>query len=369
MSIRPAILVAHRWLTFVVGAFFVLVTLTGAVLVFAPQLDHALNPRLFAATPGDVGIDSAIAAMRAAQPDRRITRVWLPVGERPVYVGEFARRRPLQIHVDPGTGRVLGIRGEGALALLRRLHINLLVPLGGRVVGIVGILLLLMSVTGLWLWWPGLRKLPLGFRLRRGSGSEIVCYDLHNIGGIVSLPVVAITALTGAMLAFTGATQVVAHALVGRAAPPIERPEGLRSTPRPGATRRPASEFLRIARAATPEYSPMLVTVPANDRATVQVRMWHRAISAPDGVARVTMDQWSGKVLLVTGPAAMTGPQRFLHRWVYPLHIGVVGGAATRWLWLVLGIIPTALAGTGLYVWWSRRRKRAVLEERRARAA
>ena len=41
---RKAWLASHRWLGLVLGAFFVLLGLTGSLLVFYTELDTALNP-------------------------------------------------------------------------------------------------------------------------------------------------------------------------------------------------------------------------------------------------------------------------------------------------------------------------------------
>jgi uncharacterized iron-regulated membrane protein len=371
MAIRPTILAVHRWLTFVVGVLFVLITFTGAVLVYEDALDRALAPELFRATPGDVGADRVVASIRAAHPEARLTRVWLPAGDRAVYIGELQRRRqrPLAVHVDPGTGRLLGARGPSLLTLTHALHVNLLgIPGGAKIVGAVGALLLLMSVTGLWLWWPGIRKLSLGFRLRRRSGAATLSYDLHNLGGILSLPVVALTALTGVMLVFPTPTQRAAHALFG-GTPREYRPPTSSAPPSPDARPLPLADLLAAARAAVPGHTPMLLSIPDTREATVQVRMFVPSNPTPDGAARVTLDQYGGRVLELRAPERMSAPQRFLHRWPYNLHIGTFGGPVIRVLWLVLGFIPTGLAATGLLWWWLRRSKRAALEERRARAA
>ncbi|MDQ3697971.1 MAG: PepSY domain-containing protein [Gemmatimonadota bacterium] len=375
MRLRTAILWIHRWLTFVVGAWFVIVTATGSYLVFGAEIDRAMNSALYRTTPGDVGADSALASVRAAHAGRTVSRIWLPAagaggGEgSPVYVGEIpsGRRRHLMVHVDPGNGQVLGTRGLSATEVMRALHINLLgVPRGARIVGIVGLLLVMMSATGLYLWWPGVRKLGLGFRLRWGKGVANTIYDLHNLGGIISLPVVAVTALTGAMLVFVSATQLAVHALWGQRPPPLQR-EVVRSVPPgAGAQRLPLGDFLRIARDAAPEMTPLLITVPSRPDHAVQVRMYHSSTPSPDGAARVTMDQYTGGVLTFEHPRTMTAPRRFVHRWPYYLHIGAFGGMTTRVLYFVLGLVPVGLAISGVLVWWNRRRGRLLLEGRRA---
>ena len=40
--------------------------------------------------------------------------------------------------------------------------------------------------------------------------------------------------------------------------------------------------------------------------------------------------------------------------WAYAVHFGDVGGLPTKLLWMVLGLIPAALAITGYVMWWNR---------------
>ncbi|HEU4565736.1 MAG TPA: PepSY-associated TM helix domain-containing protein [Gemmatimonadaceae bacterium] len=369
MPLRSAILVLHRWLTFLVGVFFVAVTVTGALLVFEFEIDRTLHPALYRVTPGDVGADSALAAMRSARPKARFARLRFPSAERPVYVGEIDVPRRTEVIVDPGSGRILGVRGDSFVRQVQRLHINLFAGQpGAKLVGVVGVLLVVMTVTGLYLWWPGMRKLALGFRVRWGTGTPNVTYDLHNLAGILSLPVVLLTAATGAMLTFGGATQWLAHAAL-RETPSRPRPAALRSEPLPGVAPLPLDEIVRIARDTIRGYQPVMISLPAKPTQAVQVRLLHPDIPSAEGGGRVAMDQYSGRVLQASSPHTGTRAQLLVYRWVFPLHVGSAGGLTMRVLWLVFGLVPLALAVTGLLVWWNRRRKRLALEIRRAKAA
>ncbi len=80
-------------------------------------------------------------------------------------------------YVDPGTGEVLGDRGdpykEGFNGWMANLHfylfageIGLTKETGIKVVSVVGMVLFFILVTGIYLWWPGLRRWALGFKIR-----------------------------------------------------------------------------------------------------------------------------------------------------------------------------------------------------------
>ena len=37
-----------------------------------------------------------------------------------------------------------------------------------------------------------------------------------------------------------------------------------------------------------------------------------------------------------------------------PLHYGTFGGAITRWIWILVGLVPGILSITGFLMWWNR---------------
>src|SRR4051794_22819795 len=165
MRPRAVLRKLHLWLALPLGGLFVLTAGSGALLVFGPEIDRALHPRLFRATPGpDVGLDRVAAAVARAFAGRAITRIDLPALRRAggVYVVQLAGEPRLDVHVDPGTGSVLGTRHEGASPVewIRTLHTELAAgPAGSTLVGLGGLGLLVVIATGAVLWWTGRRTI------------------------------------------------------------------------------------------------------------------------------------------------------------------------------------------------------------------
>lgn len=366
---RPWILRLHRWSTFVLGALFLLVSVTGSVLVFGDEIDRVARPDLFAFTPGDVGPDSALAAIRAAAPERPVSWLWFPRPERPVYVGELAGPVARHVHVDPGTGRVLGARGEPVINRIRQLHVNLMSgTTGAQLVGWLGIALLVMMISGIYLWWPGLRRMSLGFRLRRRGGASLVNYDLHNLTGIFSAPLLALITLTGVAIIFGPVTRAVLHALWLRSPEPVVRLESQRVPAADSLPMLPLAEVVRRAQDTIPGYDLMVVVLPQGDRG-YQVRMSQPGVRYRDGLVRVLIDPRSGEVIGTLDMRTLSPPDAFRRRWFISLHVGEYGGVPMRLLYVVIGLVPVGLAVTGLTVWWLRRKGRLELAERRAARA
>ena len=115
--------------------------------------------------------------------------------------------------MDPGSGSLIGLddTGDGVMGFLYNLHLcglswkgyagylpflekpahvlgNDELTVGGLILAVTGVLLLLLAATGIVVWWPGLRRLARGLRVRRRQGSYAFNYDLHNVVGIAAVP-------------------------------------------------------------------------------------------------------------------------------------------------------------------------------------
>ena len=130
--------------------------------------------------------------------------------------GVRARRMdagPFQrVYLDPPTGRVLDTAtGRDFLGRLHAFHESLMLRdyNGREIVGVVGIAMLISSLSGIYLWWPagGLRRKAFGFR--RGFALH---RNLHYTFGIWGAVVLAMLSFTGIFLGFSDAGRAVVAA-------------------------------------------------------------------------------------------------------------------------------------------------------------
>ena len=299
---RAAVLRLHLGVALLTGAGLLLVSVSGAALVFRPELDDAVfggAPRV-APSRGRAPLPALVAAGQAAHPGLTPVGLTLPEGE-----GHPARLRLeraggeiVEVLLDPGSARVLASRWieRSPLHALRALHTELY--LGGRgrlVVSALGLLLVLQGATGLFLWWPFTRRLSRGFTVRRGRRWRVLGFDVHKVIGIASLAFHVPVASTGALLALSAG------------APPAP----------PGA---------------------------------VEIR------ERDGSVAR--LDRATGAVTIVRDPRR---PSARLWMLAAALHEGRFGGLASRWLYVAGGLTSIALAITGLGIWLTRPRSHLPL--------
>ncbi|MGI4827293.1 MAG: PepSY-associated TM helix domain-containing protein [Janthinobacterium lividum] len=174
--VAPSARLIFRTLHLVVGLSFglllVLQGLSGSALVWRPELDRLMLPALshvpLSAPPSDagIGLDPGYAAVQAAAPHDLVRMVRLPatgdgtdewIVQLPTRPGEAGEGPRWTMYTNPSTGQLLGIRGQrrDALEWLIELHHNLLWGRTGRAIqGYLAIATILLSLSGLWLWWP-----------------------------------------------------------------------------------------------------------------------------------------------------------------------------------------------------------------------
>jgi uncharacterized iron-regulated membrane protein len=306
-----------------------------------------------------------LAAARAVEPGLSALDIDIPGGggrAAGVIIHKPTGNRHL--FVDPHDGRVVADSGHEWLPFttLYELHRRLL--LGGTgepLVGIVGLALAFMGVSGLVLWWP--RKWSYAFRIRWDSNRLAVSYDLHKCAGAAFALVLVANATIGFMMAFDEASVALVNAATGsRSLPPAPRAssEFLRSG-------RSLDEIVAVADRALPEGRVRRVTIRAGD-APVLVRKRLATDNETNGMNRIYVDAASATVLQARLQRDMP-PGNAMFEWLYPLHTGTLVGTPYRFLLVLAGCVPLLSLVTGLIVWRSKAKaKRKQLPGATARA-
>jgi uncharacterized iron-regulated membrane protein len=104
--------------------------------------------------------------------------------------------------------------GITIVSTLIDLHDNLLAGETGRLINGVGaIAALLIALTGLVIWWPGVAKWRRSLIVRRGVGWKRLNWDLHSAIGFWSFAFILIFAASGIYLCFPQAVTAFADYL------------------------------------------------------------------------------------------------------------------------------------------------------------
>ena len=353
--LRRALFQVHLWVGILAGLYVFVVCATGAPLVFRIHLQRAATPHLF--TPGDgeaAHPAEIIDSVLAAYPDHAISFIDAPSVDRPTYLTyPFKDNVYKAVLVDPVTARVLGeVPEEGPVRTLQNLHFDLLGGRTGRIVnGFGGGVLLLLCVTGLVIWWPGIANWRRPFVVDFSRGWRRVNWELHSAVGIWTGALIAMWAITGVYLVWPGEFRSWVDAL--SPVTTVQAPSSDRSA---ASTPRPAwRELIDRARRRHPDQHVAQVVLPFDENAAFQVKFSHER-PTPVGLPKLTtvyLDQYTGAVL-PDPPQAPPTLGDVVMRWAAPLHVGNFGGMPIRVAWLILGLAPPLLFVTGFIMWWTR---------------
>ena len=390
--VRRTLIVTHRWLSLVLGLVLLVITTSGAVLVYRPEIHRWLNDQAYAASggPATVSPGQAHDLVVAAYPDVVPDSV---IAENGVLRVADADR---SFTVDPATGAVLGeVMAEPTwLAWTQNLHECFLtcpslpgyaeilaaevpgtgwlghegnpVTVGSLVLGVMGLVLLFLAVSGLWLWWPRPSRFTASLTVRRGKGRFARDTDLHKVIGMVALPLLLLWGLTGAGFEFEPVETVWTALTPGT---PVTEPEVVSTEgeePDIGVDTAAAA-----AGALVPAAEVVAVILPAADEPAATYTVWLADGVDPYGLTdfpgdlSVAVDRHTGAATVTSGGPDEPLSQHLWQMWNYPVHAGFVVNGWWRLIWLVMGLTPIALAGTGVSTWLFRRRTR---RRRQARA-
>lgn len=377
----------HRYGGLTILVLLFVNALSGSLLAFEHEIDAWLNPSLH--VTGNMASalppDALVARVEQADARLRVTHVPLDVipgrsyellvAARPGHTLSFDR-----LFVDPSDGRVLGQRlwrawrfdRVHAMSFINGLHrtFHLPEPWGRWLAGGLALAWLLLSGVGAWLSLPKLagglraiwaRWMP-AWQIKRGAAWQRQVFDVHRAGGLWSLGLAVVLALSGvffnlgnevfrpAVRWFSPVTTHPVQALPRLTAPVPAPAFGLQE-----AVSRAREQLPAAAQAFLPWYIGHLPAQGVYRVAFKEPEMRERAWRLR--YEQLFIDDQTGQLKGMTGYDSGTAGDRFLI-WQYPLHTGRILGWPGRVLVGVSGLVVAVLCVTGLLLWNARRKGR-----------
>lgn len=399
----------HLWVGLILLLPLVMMGITGAVLVYAHDIEHLLGQ-------GDPPVKTAgewqsaaklIEAAKAAnsEPGR------IPIAVRwPIEVGEpaavrlsrpgMANERPqfrggqqggqqggqatgapaqgrvptqspfagsLQILIDPVSLQVLETQQAmtGWVRFFHDLHGHIFIPggVGREIVGWLGVAMLVLGCSGLYLWWPKPGQWKAAFQVRRKAKGLRLNRELHGAVGIWSLVIFMLVNFTGVYLAFpqqiSAAVNTVWPGRDMRAAMFQARVEPMRGT-----APMDVDEAVELARARVPGTRFLNAFLSVRPDQALRVGLIRPGHEEGAPIITVIIDPYRKSVVDVFDPQAMSTGEKII-AWQRALHYGIGLGGVYKFLVFVSGVIIPIFAVTGFLMWWIKRRNRRAGERAR----
>lgn len=352
----------HLWLGLGFAVLLVPISISGALLVWHDHLDALTNPSRYAVTQGQPLPPSALLES---------ARALLGGGFEPVVVrmpegagwpatvtarekrqrgaeGAAARPRLVTVYLDPPTARVLDTAEfrNSLIGFLHRFHENLTFPeySGRAIVGWSGVGMLILSLSGIYLWWPRNAGFVRGLRWRRGPAMS---FNLHHFAGFwIALPLAVVSA-TGIYLGFPQQ----GRELLSSVAPMTPQQRGGFNAPLLGSPNLNPNRAAEIAAGGDTGLRAAAIFLPAQ-----QAQAWRVQLRNRDSEALVTVlvDDRSGAATKVT---PQSGDR--IAQWIRWIHEGSHSGVVWQFLVFLCGVLPTGFVVTGVMIWLRSRRAKA----------
>jgi uncharacterized iron-regulated membrane protein len=377
----------HFYAGLIVLPVMILMAATGALYLYKDEInDLVLHDLRLVAPETRAPLAPSVLAARALEAHPGEVKAYMP----PAAPDRSAQVKILggdglkdSVFVNPYTGEVLGSDWDGGSAgsevmwIVRKLHsLEYVGWLGNRLVEAVAGWAVLLTATGLYLWWPRGRK--GGVLLPRKTSGRPFWRDLHAVTGLYTAGFILFLAMTG--LPWSGVWGKWFYDLsyaIG-----IGMPDGYWSN-YPKSTVPMVDAVDRAPWIL--ERQPMPLSgasegVPAGlDQvvATVEARGIHPGYSlsmpkGPEGVFTASvypdditqervihLDQYTGKVLYDLGLNDL-GTLGRAAEWGISIHMGQAFGPLNQGVLLIACLAMIALSIFGIMAWWKRRPKGAL---------
>ncbi|MDF5725347.1 MAG: PepSY-associated TM helix domain-containing protein [Rhizonema sp. PD37] len=366
-TLRNIVFALHRYIGLGVGLIAIIVGLTGSLLVFQGEITtHQKHYQIESITPkGEMlpmeVVLNTMTQIYASQPDYKLKRVYMPTKPDEPFNVMYASKENdwIENYVHPYTGAVLGNNlnpnpAERFYKVIYALHYSLLAnDIGLKIVGTVGLLMCILTSTGIFLW-PGWRKLLMGFRIKWNAHPKRVNFDIHKVGGVIAAVFLFFTFFTGFCWNFSEFSEPVIRAITFS-----WKPEPV-SQYIPGQSPLKLTEQLNTAQAQLPTAELRSVYFPEKPDSALMIRYKLPQEKEDYGNSSVYLDQYNGKVLRVDNALDPSLGDRILNSFA-PLHYGTFGGLPTRILYVFIGLSPFLLFVTGIDMYWHRKRSKTNL--------
>jgi uncharacterized iron-regulated membrane protein len=206
---RKALFQVHLWVGLGLGLYIVVLSLTGSALVLRQELDRAVQtPRpVYQPERRVLSQEELAEAALRAYPGYAI----LGMGDRvrrnnPVIEVRMQRGADIQDRLlNPYTGEDLGealTPGTRAILWLASLHDELLLGETGRFWNGVGSgLVVVLCLTGAFIWWPGVKSWRRAMTVKWKAAWPRFNFDLHSAAGFWFFAIIFVWGVSGVYLA------------------------------------------------------------------------------------------------------------------------------------------------------------------------
>lgn len=349
----------HKWTSLICTIFLLMLCVTGLPLVFGEEIAHwfgtTVEPPHMAVETPRTDLDAMVADARVRRPGEVIQFVSQDDDEPAWFVfmadTPDAQEASSTFKYDGRTGALLQdipLR-QGFMYVMLKLHVDLFAGLPGTLfLGSMGLLFVLSAVSGIVVYGPFMRKLPFGTVRQEGS-RRLTWLDLHNLLGIVTLSWALVVGATGVIntlarpiFAQWQQTELAEMTAPWKGKPRLTQLSSFDQAVRTAENSDPKSDVGFVAFPNTPFASPHHYAMFMRGKTPLTAKL----------ITPILIDAETGHIAAARAmPWYVTALSLS-----QPLHFGDYGGVPLKIVWAGLDLITILVLGSGLYLWWKKRK-------------
>lgn len=348
----------HLTLALLSGLFLLIVSLSGAVLIYAKDLQHLIQPEKWLVTPAEkpLNFDTLI---NSVQTQTQQKTVFLMPEQNPTMAWQFRLANNHYASVNPYTSNVIYTyqSTDTIYGFTLALHRWLLFESSDgnkpfkNWMSVCALLLLINVLIGFYLWVKPKNRIKR-LAIKPKAKLRVLLYQLHTVLGVYFFVPLILIAFTG--MAFNWKTQtqsvlelVTQNKVTNRPAPP--------KIPVLKNTELQYNLAINNAQAIFPKGEPYRVYLPKKADDAIALRIQNPGES--HAYSWVWTNPFTGKVLNSFDASKINFTTQAWN-FKYAFHIGNFAGPVVQFLWLLITLSLSFFIVTGVYFWLKRRNRK-----------
>jgi len=359
----------HLWLGLATGLVVFIVSITGAIYVFEPDINLLLQAGVYRNVERqDKPFISPLEIKKRSEEffQKRIVSMNVtvyPEGDRAniVWVRDSTRKYTAIVQ-NPYTGEVIHSYPYSAnfWAIVLGLHTSLLIPqIGHHIVSISTLLYIIMLISGIILWYPKRKKhLRQRLMIKWGTSPKRLNYDLHNVLGFYMSWVAIFIILTGLILSYDWLKTSAYWIATGGEKPVREAPLKPALPDSAFVSGNEAEEKLLSLIGAQDDLQNYFLIYAIDSSDYYRLTLNSRAGYFYNRHDYYAINQYTGEILKEDLWKDKNNGDRLLEANLN-IHIGAILGFPGKILAFFASLISASLPVTGFLIWMGRKKKRS----------
>ncbi|MBU6140325.1 MAG: PepSY domain-containing protein [Proteobacteria bacterium] len=198
----------HLYLALILCIPLILQGITGATLVFQREISDAILRKNYQLAEGEKVEKNLIieAGKKIAPPEFVLQSVKISAAAILRFGKNGEKKELIEVLLDPVSLDVLEVRNpdKNFFRIVKKFHASLLIPgeIGKNIVGIFGIVMAFICVSGLVIWWPKQKFSRQAFTFKFAAKGRQFHRGVHGAFGIWFLIPLSVTSVTGIYLIY-----------------------------------------------------------------------------------------------------------------------------------------------------------------------